>query len=227
MPETVRERPRLFVTFTAPSFGAVHAKRVHPGNGNLLPCHPRDPKAKCEHGRKAACWFRHPETELRTVGRPLCDDCFDWRGLALWNALAPELWRHTLGVTSYRTLAHLTNMSEAEVKRLVRVCYTKVAEYQARGAVHFHAVIRLDAAPPRDDPEQVAPPPVAGPGRGPLWPGGATSARQGSRVGARSWLGPGAGFAEGLGGLGEGVGDGLAPVHVRPASAELPYTLVA
>jgi hypothetical protein len=160
MPETVREHPRLFVTFTAPSFGAVHTKRVHPGNGTLLPCHPRDPKAKCDHGRKAACWFRHPETELRTVGRPLCDDCFDWTGLALWNALAPELWRRTLGVTIYRTLAHLLRISEAEVKRLVRVRYTKVAEYQARGAIHFHAVIRLDAAPPRDDPEQVAPPPA-------------------------------------------------------------------
>jgi hypothetical protein len=77
----------------------------------------------------------------------------------LWNALAPELWRRTLGVTVYRTLAHLLGVSEAEVKRLVRVRYTKVAEYQARGAVHFHAVIRLDAAPPRDDPEHVAPPP--------------------------------------------------------------------
>ena len=27
--------------------------------------------------------------------------------------------------------------------------------------------------------------------------------------------------------MGDGVGDGLAPVHVRPASAELAYTLVA
>jgi hypothetical protein len=125
-----------------------------------MPCRPRDPKAKCEHGRPVACWHRHPEAEIHTLGRPLCDDCFDWTGLALWNALAPELWRRTLGVTIYRALAHLTGIGEAEVKRLVRVRYTKVAEYQARGAVHFHAVIRLDAAPPREDPEQVAPPPA-------------------------------------------------------------------
>jgi hypothetical protein len=65
-----------------------------------------------------------------------------------------------MGVTIYRALAHLLNLSEAEVKRLVRVRYMKVAEYQARGAVHFHAVIRLDAAPPQEDPEQVAPPPA-------------------------------------------------------------------
>jgi len=145
------------VTFTAPGFGAVHARRTQ--HGNPIPCRPRGPKAKCEHGHKIACWHRHPEAEIHTLGRPLCEDCFDWSGLALWNALAPELWRRTLGVTIYRALAHLLGISEAEVKRLVRVRYMKVAEYQARGAVHFHAVIRLDQAPPRDDPEQVAPPP--------------------------------------------------------------------
>ena len=31
----------------------------------------------------------------------------------------------------------------------MRVSYVKVAEYQARGALHFHAVIRLDAAQPK------------------------------------------------------------------------------
>jgi hypothetical protein len=46
-------------------------------------------------------------------------------------------------VTIYRALAHLLGTSERAVKRLVRVRYTKVAEYQARGAVHFHAVIRV------------------------------------------------------------------------------------
>jgi hypothetical protein len=157
MPETVAVHPRLFATFTAPSFGPVHTRRTQ--HGNPIPCRPRDPKAKCPHGRRAACWHRHPEADVRVLGRPLCDDCFDWTGLALWNALAPELWRRTLGVTIYRALAHLTGTTEAGVKRLVRVRYTKVAEYQARGAVHFHAVIRLDQARPREDPEHVAPPP--------------------------------------------------------------------
>lgn len=39
--------------------------------------------------------------------------------------------------------------------RRVRVSYAKVAEYQARGAIHFHAVIRLDAAA-----DEVAVPPA-------------------------------------------------------------------
>jgi hypothetical protein len=42
---------------------------------------------------------------------------------------------------------------------VVRVSFCKVAEYQARGAVHFHAVIRLDAAPLEDDAATPAPPP--------------------------------------------------------------------
>jgi hypothetical protein len=63
----------------------------------------------------------------------------------VWNALAPELWRYT---TTYldRSLARLVGCSEGELRRLVRVSYAKVAEFRRRGAVHFHAVLRLDAA---------------------------------------------------------------------------------
>ncbi len=41
----------------------------------------------------------------------------------------------------------------------MRVSYVKVAEYQRRGLVHFHAVVRLDAAPPKGEPQRVDPPP--------------------------------------------------------------------
>src|SRR4029450_4974685 len=75
----------------------------------------------------------------------------------LWNALARELWRRT---TEYvkRALAQLTGISRRGLDRVVRVSFCKVAEYQARGAVHFHAVIRLDAAPLEDDAGTPAPP---------------------------------------------------------------------
>ena len=39
---------------------------------------------------------------------------------------------------------------------MVRIRFVKVAEYQARGVVHFHAVIRLDA------PDEDYQPPPAG-----------------------------------------------------------------
>jgi hypothetical protein len=45
--------------------------------------------------------------------------------------------------------------------------------------------------------------------------------------GTRSWLGLGLGFVEGLCDLGEGVGDGLVPVHVGTAGAEFSCVLLA
>jgi hypothetical protein len=155
LPDTVAAHPRLFVTFTAPSFGRVHGRRAQ---GRLvLPCHPYRQGATCPHGARAGCWHRHEPDDPR-LGEPLCPRCYDSRAQVLWNALAPELWRYT---TTYldRTLARLVGMSEGELRRLVRVSYAKVAEFQRRGAVHFHAVLRLDAATDCRCPGCLAPPP--------------------------------------------------------------------
>jgi hypothetical protein len=76
----------------------------------------------------------------------------------LWNALAPELWRRTT-IAVYRALGRLVGLREGELRRLVRISYAKVAEFQRRGAVHFHAVIRLDAATECRCPGCLAPPP--------------------------------------------------------------------
>jgi hypothetical protein len=76
----------------------------------------------------------------------------------LWNALAPELWRRTT-IAVYRTLGRLVGLQEGELRRLVRISYAKVAEFQRRGAIHFHAVIRLDAATDCRCPGCLAPPP--------------------------------------------------------------------
>jgi hypothetical protein len=76
----------------------------------------------------------------------------------LWNALAGRLWSRTT-IYLYRTLAQLAGLTEAELRELVRVSFAKVAEYQKRGAVHFHAIIRLDAATDCGGPAGVAPPP--------------------------------------------------------------------
>jgi hypothetical protein len=51
-------------------------------------------------------------------------------------------------------------MTEGELRGLVQVSFAKVAEYQKRGAVHFHAILRLDAATDCGCPACVAPPPA-------------------------------------------------------------------
>jgi hypothetical protein len=155
VPETISEHPRLFVTFTAPSFGRVHTRRAQ---GRLvLPCHPHRQSARCPHGRRAGCWHRHGEDDPR-LGEPLCAACYDARAQVLWNALAPELWRRTT-IALQRALAREVGVGEAGLRRLVRISYAKVAEFQKRGAVHFHAVIRLDAATECRCPRCLAPPP--------------------------------------------------------------------
>src|SRR5262249_31717694 len=54
-----------------------------------------------------------------------------------WRGFPPSLPPH---------LARLAGLTQPQLRSLCRVRYVKVAEYQARGVVHFHAVIRLDAA---------------------------------------------------------------------------------
>jgi hypothetical protein len=142
VPANVAEHPRLFVTFTAPSFGPVHSRREQ--GGTVRPCHPRSPSARCPHGRPSGCWRRH-QADDPTLGEPICPDCFDYQAAVIWNALAPALWRRTT-VYLRRELARAAGLTSAELAAVVRVSYAKVAEYQRRGVVHFHALIRLDAA---------------------------------------------------------------------------------
>ncbi|MEV6980655.1 replication initiator [Sphaerisporangium sp. NPDC051017] len=150
VPEDVSAHPRVFATFTAPSFGAVHARRER--DGKVLPCRPRRDNPVCEHGRPQGCGARHEEDDPQ-VGQPVCVDCYDYAGAVLWNAHAGELWRRFTQALP-AVFARQLGITRAELRRRLRLSYAKVAEYQARGLVHFHAVIRLDgpdgpgAAPP-------------------------------------------------------------------------------
>jgi hypothetical protein len=155
VPESVVGHPMVFVTFTAPGFGAVHAHRER--NGRVLPCRPRDRKKTCPHGIRLGCSCRHKDKDPR-VGQPICLECFDAQGQVIWNAQAAELWART---TTYvrREVARAAGMTYKQFEASVKVRFAKVAEYQRRGALHFHAIVRLDAAPPADEPELVAPPP--------------------------------------------------------------------
>jgi hypothetical protein len=66
----------------------------------------------------------------------------------LWNWHAPALWNRFI-VELVRVLAARAGLSEREWRRRVRVAFAKVAEFQARGLVHFHAIVRLDGAEDR------------------------------------------------------------------------------
>jgi hypothetical protein len=155
LPKRVARHPRLFVTFTAPSFGPVHSRRAQ---GRLVfPCHPYRQGRTCPHGKRAGCWQRHDEDDSR-LGEPLCVRCYQAGDQVLWNAMAGRLWSRTT-IYLYRTLAKAAGMTEAELRQAVRISFAKVTEYQKRGAVHFHAVIRLDAWTACGCPACVLPPP--------------------------------------------------------------------
>ena len=79
VPETVADHPALFVTFTAPGFGAVHAHRGR--RRASLPCRPRR-SGKCPHKIPLSCWQRH-DPQDPDIGRPLCPECFDYEGQVL------------------------------------------------------------------------------------------------------------------------------------------------
>jgi replication initiator protein RepSA len=128
IPDTVARHPRLFVTFTAPSFGRVHARKAQ---GLLVfPCHPYRQGQRCPHGRRLGCWQRHDEDGPR-LGEPLCPRCYQAGAQVLWNALAARLWSRTT-IYLYRALAQLAGLREGELRRLVRISFAKVAEYQNR-----------------------------------------------------------------------------------------------
>jgi hypothetical protein len=148
IPEAVAGHPAVFVTLTAPSFGPVHGLR---GNG---PCRARRDRPVCPHGRPAWCTARHGVGDPR-LGLPLCSDCYDYPAHVVWQWWAPELWRR-FTIALGRALAAAAGLTPAELCRVARVNYTKVVEFQARGVVHVHAVVRLDGPHGPDDPAPAA-----------------------------------------------------------------------
>ncbi|MEU3190819.1 replication initiator [Streptomyces sp. NPDC006992] len=126
VPETVREHPRVFATLTAPSFGPVH-NRCTTDAGKALPCR---------------CGTVHT-TDAPELGTPLIPATYDYSGAVLWNAHAGALWARFTTYLRRELAAHL-GMTQKALNAALKVSFAKVAEYQKRGLVHFHAVIRLD-----------------------------------------------------------------------------------
>ncbi|NUR08357.1 MAG: replication initiation protein [Nocardioidaceae bacterium] len=142
IPESVADNPLLFITFTPPSFGPVHGPRPKNGQRTGGRCRPRDKARVCEHGRKTSCMAIHGEDDPRN-GSPLCPDCYDWESAVIWQWWAPELWRRTT-IALRRALARELGVPEKRLKVVASLQYAKVGEYQARGLIHFHALVRVD-----------------------------------------------------------------------------------
>ena len=110
----------------------------------------------CPHGVRLSCGAVHADDDPR-LGEPLCPECFDYPAAVTWNHALGELWRYT---TIYvpRAMAQLAGMTQAALKREVRPAYVKVAEYQRRGLVHLHVLVRLDRAMPDYRADELHPP---------------------------------------------------------------------
>ncbi|MGW3177441.1 replication initiator protein RepSA [Streptomyces sp. NPDC001153] len=121
VPATIRDHPRVFATFTAPSFGPVHNR---PDRGSCRCGAPHAPDA--------------PE-----LGTALDPDSYDYAGAVLFNNHAGQLWQR-FTTRLRRELAARVGLPRRELAEHLRVSYGKVAEFQKRGALHFHAVVRLD-----------------------------------------------------------------------------------
>lgn len=134
IPEDVADKPRLFVTFTAPSFGPVHSRRTT-RTGRRIPC---------------SCGEYHHDADTR-VGTALNPQTYDYNGAVLWQGHAGDLW-HAFTVRLRREIAAAAGLPRQGLPALARLSYAKVGEYQRRGLIHFHAVIRLDGPEGAHDP---------------------------------------------------------------------------
>lgn len=77
------------------------------------------------------------------LGRPLCWACHDYASHVVWQWWSPELWRR-FTITLRRLVARSLAVPAGQLNGHATVQYAKVAEFQLRGVVHFHALVRLD-----------------------------------------------------------------------------------
>jgi hypothetical protein len=141
----VAGHPRVFLTLTAPGFGAVH--RVGDGRG---PCRRRGKVAWCAHGVSRGCVKVH-EAGDPWVGQALCEECYAFTRAVIWNANVGKLW-HWFVMRVRRELAAAGGVIKSDLGKHAKVVFAKVIEYQARGSIHIHAVVRVDGPDGPGDP---------------------------------------------------------------------------
>ncbi|WP_052862379.1 replication initiator protein RepSA [Streptomyces sp. Tu6071] len=128
-PRTVAAHPKVFATLTAPSFGPVHNR---PASGTCR------------------CGTQHPE-DSPALGTALDPTTYDYAGAVLWNNHAGDLWRR-FTIYLRREIARRAGLTQSALGAVCRISFGKVAEFQKRGAIHFHAIVRLDGPEGPDEP---------------------------------------------------------------------------
>jgi hypothetical protein len=130
--DAVASHPAIMATLTAPSFGSVHTIRDRDGG--------------------CSCGNRH-SSEDEALGTPIDPASYRYEEQAAWNHLAPTLWKRTVqGIR--RRLARELGVPRDRLSELVRVRFVKASEFQRRGVVQYHVVMRVDGA---GDPESEPP----------------------------------------------------------------------
>ncbi len=122
VPASVGSHPAVMLTLTAPSFGAVHGTR--------------------DRGRPCKCG-QHQDVADPQVGTPIDPGRYRYLDQVIWNHYAPELWKRTVQAVR-RGLAHALGTPRSKLPQVAQVRFAKVAEFQRRGVVHYHAIIRVD-----------------------------------------------------------------------------------
>jgi hypothetical protein len=122
VPASISAHPAVMLTLTAPSFGPVH--------GN------RDRERACRCGQ-------HHDPEDPLIGTAIDPDSYSYVEQVIWNHCAPELWKRTVQAVR-RHLAKKLGVPRSKLSHHARVRFAKVAEFQRRGVVHYHAIIRVD-----------------------------------------------------------------------------------
>jgi hypothetical protein len=140
IPATVAQHPSVFTTLTAPSFGPVHTCQER--DGKLLACHPRRNAGTSPHGVRMSCTQKHGAMTTSSANR--CARTATTTPTRSCSTPAPPNCGGASPSPCARTLARHAGFTRKAFTAQARLSYAKVAEYQRRGVVHFHAIIRLD-----------------------------------------------------------------------------------
>lgn len=130
VPASVGSHAAVMLTLTAPSFGAVHGIR--------------------DRGQPCKCGQYHHADDPQ-IGAAVDPARYRYAEQVIWNNYAPMLWKQTVQAIT-RSVAQALGIPRAKLQQVARVRFAKVAEFQRRGVVHYHTIIRIDGPDGVDSP---------------------------------------------------------------------------